>query len=267
MHKATFLVAVVLALTAATLTRMSAAKSSDADAKGFAVAARADRSDRGYGDSRVRLKMVLRNRAGQESLRVLEITTLELADESIGDRSLVRFFSPGDIEGTALLSHAKILDPDDQWLYLPSLKRVKRISSANKSGPFVGSEFAYEDITGQELAKYEYTWLREEPCGEFICDVVERRPLYGQSGYTRQTVWVDQIRFQIQTIEYYDRKGAHLKTQYLKDYRQYRDRYWRPGVLRMVNHQTGKSTELLFDDYTFGIGLDEGDFVKGALRR
>ena len=115
--------------------------------KGFEIAARADRSDLGFGDSEVELQMILRNAAGQESTRTLKIATLEKPDESVGDKSLVLFDTPRDIEGTALLSHAKILDPDDQWLYLPALKRVKRISSGNKSGPFVGSEFAFEDCS------------------------------------------------------------------------------------------------------------------------
>ena len=97
---------------------------------GFEVAARSDRSDRGFGDSRVQLKMILRNAAGQETTRELEITTLEIPDEDVGDKSLVVFSTPRDIDGTALLSFARILEPDDQWLYLPALKRTKRISSA-----------------------------------------------------------------------------------------------------------------------------------------
>ena len=108
--------------------------------QGFEIAARSDRSDVGFGDSRVELQMILQNAAGQQSTRSLKIATLEKPDESVGDKSLVLFDTPRDIEGTALLSHAKILDPDDQWLFLPALKRVKRIASSNKSGPFVGSD-------------------------------------------------------------------------------------------------------------------------------
>lgn len=239
----------------------------DLDQKGFDVAARSDRSDRGFNNSRVELEMVLKNASGAESRRVLEQSTLELPDESVGDKNLIVFFSPADIEGTALLSYAKILDPDDQWLYLPALKRVKRISSKNKSGPFVGSEFAFEDITGQELEKYEYTWLREETCGEFNCDVVERRPLYKDSGYTRQIGWVDQTDYQPRKLEYYDRKGSLLKTQLFEDYKLYDDKYWRSHVWRMENHQTGKSTDLFFKEYEFDLGLSDGDFVRGALER
>ncbi|MBY0475342.1 MAG: outer membrane lipoprotein-sorting protein [Nitrosomonas sp.] len=239
----------------------------DLDQKGFDVAARNDRSDRGFGDSRVELEMVLKNAAGAESRRTLEISTLELPDESVGDKNLIVFFTPADIEGTALLSYAKILDPDDQWLYLPALKRVKRISSKNKSGPFVGSEYAFEDITGQELEKYEYTWLREEPCGELNCDVVERRPRYKDSGYTKQIGWVDQTVYQARKIEYYDRKGSLLKTQLFEDYKLYDDKFWRAHVWRMENHQTGKSTNLFYKDYKFNLGLKDGDFVTGALSR
>ena len=67
--------------------------------------------------------MILRNAAGDETSRKLSLKTLEITDESVGDQSLIVFDTPRDIEGTALLSHAKILDPDDQWLYLPALKR------------------------------------------------------------------------------------------------------------------------------------------------
>ena len=89
--------------------------------QGFEIAARSDRTDVGFGDSRVELQMILQNAAGQQSTRSLRIATLEKPDESVGDKSLVLFDTPRDIEGTALLSHAKILDPDDQWLYLPAL--------------------------------------------------------------------------------------------------------------------------------------------------
>ena len=164
----------------------------DLEKKGYDIAARSDRTDRGFSDSSVKLSMILRNAAGKESSRSLEIKTYEVQDENIGDRSLVVFDSPRDIKGTALLSHAQILDPDDQWLYLPALKRVKRISSTNKSGPFVGSEFAFEDFTATELNKYSYKWLRAEACGDMTCDVVERYPRYENSGYTKQTAWIDQ---------------------------------------------------------------------------
>ncbi len=237
------------------------------DEKGFEIAARSDRTDVGFGKSEVELQMVLRNAAGQEATRSLRISTLEKPDESVGDKSLVLFNTPRDIRGTALLSHAKILDPDDQWLYLPALKRVKRISSSNKSGPFVGSEFAFEDFTAIELNKFDYTFIGTEECGELQCDVLERLPRYENSGYTKQIAWVDQTDFQIRKVEFYDRRGDLLKVLELKDYRLYENGVWRAHLLSMRNVQTNKDTDLIYDDYRFGVGLSAGDFVKGRLSR
>ena len=236
------------------------------DDRAFEIAARSDRSDVGFGDSEVELTMVLRNAAGQESTRSLTIATLEKPDETVGDKSLVLFETPRDIEGTALLSHAKILDPDDQWLYLPALKRVKRISSSNKSGPFVGSEFAFEDFTAIELNKFDYTYVGEQACGDRVCDVLERSPRYENSGYTKQVSWVDQTDFQIRKVEFYDRRGDLLKVLELKDYRVY-DGVWRAHLLVMTNVQTKKQTDLVYGDYKFDVGLKETDFVKGRLSR
>ena len=238
-----------------------------AEARGHAVAARSDRSDRGFGSSRVELEMVLRNAAGKETRRTLRLDTLEVPDESVGDKSLIVFESPRDIDGTALLSHAKILDPDDQWLYLPALRRTKRISSVNKSGPFVGSEFAFEDFTSLELEKFTYRYLRSEPLGDLQTDVVERRPRYEHSGYTRQVAWVDDRDYQLRQVEFYDRRGDLLKTLTLSDYREYEGGYWRAHRLSMVNHKTGKSTDLIYSDYAFDVGVTDHDFVKDVLRR
>lgn len=243
----------------------------EAEQKGFEIAARSDRSDRGFQDSEVSLKMVLRNAAGRETQRDMRMKTLEIADESFGDKSLMVFDSPADVEGTALLSHANILDPDNQWLFLPALKRVKRISSANKSGPFVGSEFAFEDFTSQELNKFTYKFLREEPCGDehgdLMCDVVERYPAYKKSGYSKQVSWIDQTHYQTRKVDFFDRRGDALKTLVMVDYREYDKGVWRTHTMKMHNHKTGKSTDLIYSDYRFKLGLKDKDFVKNVLKR
>ncbi len=239
----------------------------ESDPKAFEIAARSDRSDNGFGDSEVEMQMILRNAAGQESTRTLRLSTLEKETEDVGDKSLIVFDTPRDVEGTALLSHAQILEPDNQWLYLPALKRVKRISSANKSGPFVGSEFAFEDFTSQELNKYSYTYVGEEEVDGLSHDIVERHPLYENSGYTRQVSWVDQDVFQTRKVDFYDRKGDLLKTLLFEDYREYDGGVWRAHTMKMTNHQTGKTTDLIYSDYAFNSGLNERDFVKGVLER
>lgn len=261
-----------LSLIAAALSSPTAYGTDAEKQRGYDIAARSDRSDRGFGDSLVSLKMVLRNAGGRETTRELRISTLEIPDESVGDKSIIIFDSPRDVDGTALLSHARILKADQQWLYLPALKRIKRISSVNKSGPFVGSEFAFEDFTSQELGKYDYRYLRSEPCGELQCDVVERYPRYEHSGYTRQVSWVDQSLFQVRKVDFYNRRDDLLKTLTFSDYRSYPigndgQTVWRAHRMEMVNHITGKSTDLIYGDYRFNNNLRDRDFVKSVLKR
>ncbi|HHM06268.1 MAG TPA: outer membrane lipoprotein-sorting protein [Gammaproteobacteria bacterium] len=236
-----------------------------AEERGLAIALTADRRDTGFGDLTAELVMTLRNRRGGESIRRIRNRTLEVIGD--GDKTLVIFDEPADVKGTAFLSYTHALKPDDQWLYLPALKRVKRISSANKSGPFMGSEFAYEDIGSQEVEKYTYKYLRDEILDGQDCFVIERYPRYKHSGYTRQVVWYDQSHYRVLKIDFYDRKDKLLKTLTFKGYQQYLDHYWRADVMEMVNHQTGKSTTLAWQHYRFRTGLTERDFDRNSLKR
>ena len=237
-----------------------------AEEKGLQIARETDRRDSGWNDQSADMAMILRNRQGDESRR--EIRTRALEMQSDGDKSLTIFESPRDVKGTAFLSFTHALTPDDQWLYLPALKRVKRISSRNKSGPFMGSEFAYEDMSSQEVEKYSYKWLRDEAVEGRDAYVIERLPAYEFSGYTRQIVWIDKEIWRPVKVEFYDRKDALLKTLRLLDYQPYLDRpFQRAQRMEMQNHQTGKSTTLMWSNYRFRTGLSERDFDRNTLKR
>ncbi len=97
--------------------------------------------------------------------------------------------------------------------------------------------------------------------------VMERYPVSKNSGYKRQIVWMDQAEYRAHQIEFYDRKDTLLKTLTFDDYQKYLDKYWRAGSFKMVNHQTGKSTDLKWTNYKFRNGLAESDFSQEALAR
>ena len=266
------LLATVFSLSVVALSSPALMGSASADetadiAKGTAIAVEWDRRNQGFGDTTAVMKMELENRKGNKSTRSMKQKILEIPGENQGDKSLTIFDKPRDIKGTAFLSFAKIFDPDDQWIYLPAAKRVKRISSKNKSGPFVGSEFAYEDLTAQELGKYTYKWLRDQPCGDLTCAVIEQTPTYENSGYTKMEAQYDLSEYRQQKIDYFDRKGKLLKTLVYSDFRLHLDKYWRAYDLFMQNHQTGKKTRLVFDEIKFQTGLKDGDFRKNTLKR
>ena len=234
--------------------------------KGLAVFSAADRLNSGYQDLQVQLKMILLSAKGSRTERALRIQQFEVEDD--GDKVLVVFDLPASIRGTALLSHAHIDGADDQWLFLPALKRTKKIASRNKTGPFVGSEFSFEDLSPQEVEKYDYRYIGEEQIDDTPCYVVDRMPRDQYSGYSRQRVWLDQTALRIQKIDFYDRAENHAKQLVVDGYQLYNEQFWKPAFMRMDNLRTRKSTELHWDNYLFAAGLDEArDFSVNSLRR
>lgn len=236
-----------------------------AQEKGLQIAKQRKELDKGWGSSESDTTMILRDAQGNESIRSIRTKALEVQGD--GDKGLTIFEQPADVKGTAFLNFSHVNDADEQWLYLPAIKRVKRISSRNKSGPFMSSEFAYEDMSSFELAKYEFTYLRDETFNGQDCFVVESIPTDEYSGYTKIINWIDKQHYRVLKSEFYDRKKALLKTMTMSNYQQYLDKFWRPLQLDVVNHQTGKSTRLIISDIKFNTGLDDNDFNKNSLKR
>ena len=239
--------------------------SSTDEERGLEIAQESERRDTGWESSQADMIMILRNKQGDESTRSIRSKALEV--ENDGDKGLTIFDKPRDVKGTAFLTFSHAIEPDDQWLFLPALKRVKRISSKNKSGPFMGSEFAFEDMSSFEVEKYSYKYLRDEILDGIDCYVVESDPKDKNSGYTRLITWFDKEEYRAQKIEYYDRKNSLLKTLRFTDYHQYLGTFWRPENMYMENHQTGKSTHLIWSNYQLKTGLSDRDFNKNSLKR
>lgn len=131
----------------------------------------------------------------------------------------------------------------------------------------MGSEFAYEDISSQEVEKYSYKYLKDESINGIDCFVIERYPAYEHSGYTRQMAWINKQEYRPERIVFYDRKNALLKTLEYSEYNQHLGKFWRANKMHMENHQTGKTTLLTWKDYKFKTGLDEKDFTQNSLKR
>jgi len=254
-----------LALTLMSASAHVSAANLTPEQQGMEISQEVKKRDVGWGDSKADMMMFLRNEHGQESVREIKIKSLE--QQSDGDKSLTIFNKPKDVKGTAFLSYSHHTGADDQWLYMPALKRVKRISSRNKSGPFMGSEFSFEDFSSFEVEKYSYKYLGDEVVNGQDNFIVEQFPLDENSGYTRRIVWVDKEEYLVQKIDYYDRKNSLLKTLTYVNYQEYLGKYWRAQSMQMENHQSGKSTELTWNNYTFNNGLKASDFSRNALKR
>jgi len=207
--------------------------------------------------------MVLRNAQGVENIRKLEIKKLE---NKSGDKSLLIFLYPTDIKDTKLLSYEVIGGDDKQWLYLPAIKRVKRISSRNKSGSFMASEFSYEDISSQNYKNYSYSGEAEEVVVDGIKYFkIIRVPKDKNSGYSKQIIFIDTKEYLARYGEYYDKQNRLLKKVEFLDYTK-RDGVYRVYKMVMKNVQNKKMSILTWDEDKIGVKLSKKDFTKRALK-
>ena len=182
-----------------------------------------------------------------------------------GDKGLMTFLWPADVKGTKMLTWAHKDQNDDQWIYLPALKRVKRITSSSKTGSFMGSEFSYEDLGSQEVEKYTYKLLKETTYKKRKVWILERVPKDKDSGYSRQVVWIDKKYMGPVRIEYFDRKNEKLKTAVFTKFKKIK-RWWRSLNVEIENHQTKKKSIMIWKNLKLGVNLNPRDFDKDNLK-
>jgi len=225
------------------------------------LAKKYDKLTSGFKSSIANMSMILINEANQKIERKLIIKTLE--DKNDEDKTLLIFLSPADIKNTKLLTYNHLHKSDSQWIYLPALKRIKRISSSNKSGSFMGSEFSYEDIANNNYKKYNYNGTLKQQNNFFI---TTRIPKDKNSGYSKQIVYQDKESFLVKKIEYFDRKHELLKIALFDKFEKIKG-IWSIKQITMSNIQTGKKTILIWDNIKLFANLKNKDFKKRVLKR
>lgn len=225
------------------------------------VAKKSEEVMSGFEDSTSTMEMTLINAAGQKKVRTMKIKVLEGENE---DKSLMEFLTPADVKGTKFLSYEHVQKDDDQWLYLPALKRVKRIASKNKSGAFMGSEFSYEDLSAFNVKKYSYSQNNAEPHNGVY--TIISKPVSKYSGYTKLISFIDTKTFLVLKIEYYDRKKELLKVAEFSNYQKFGSIH-RIGEIHMKNVQNDKTTILVWSNQKVKTGLKAKDFHKRYLKK
>ena len=221
-------------------------------------------------DERLQLVMKLINKRGKE--RVRRVTQITKTDADGNEKSLIRFLSPADVKGTGLLTIEHSDRDDDQWLYLPALKKIRRISASDKSDNFMGSDFAYEDLASEEMENYDYKLLKNETVDGVDCYVIEAVPNNDkekkESGYSKREIWIRKDNFVGIRTKYYDRKGELLKIFRTSDIRMIdgSDK-WRAHRMDMENIKTAHKTVLLFSNFVINKGIEDKFFTKRYLER
>ncbi len=228
---------------------------------GRSIAEKMKKAADGFKSDKSTLEMILINAHGDKVTRKMESMTKE---DSAGDKKLMTFLWPTDVKGTKLLTISNKTDEDDQWLYLPAFKKVKRISSRNKSGAFMGSEFSYEDMGSQDIEKYEFFYEKDEKVGKQDCYKVTRYPKT-KSSYSKQEIWVDKTKLAAIKINYYNQRSELLKESKFEDYKKIKN-WWRADNITMTNIQTKNISILKVIKKELGIKLNDTLFRKTALK-
>ena len=232
--------------------------------KGRAIAFKAEEIFDHYGDMTVDVVMHLK-KPNQDVISRKMIMKILQTDEDT-DKVIMQFLSPADVKGLAFLMSTHKDKFDDFWIYIPDLRRVKRISSQTKGSEFMGSEFQTEDLIRAEPDKYSYKWLEDKPCGELECHLVDRYPKEKSSIYSRQVIWVDKDHFRFQQIDSYDKSGNLVKTLEYYNYTLHKGKFWRWGEHKLTDHRTGEITRSEFKNWKFNIGLKKNEFTANGLK-
>lgn len=231
---------------------------------GYEISKKAWDVQRGFGDEKAKTTLELHSANGTVVKREMINVTLE--QKGSKDYSLIQFLNPADVRGTGLLTHQNPTGDDKQWLYMPAVRREKKISSSNKSGSFMASEFSYEDISGNTLDKWTYKFIREEALEGVEYYVVEKKPKYKNSGYSKVLTWISKKDYLANRAEFWDRKGTLMKVQVTSGWEKLKG-VWRPGQIEIKNVQTNKKSILKWSERKMQIGLNKRDFSRKVLKR
>lgn len=216
--------------------------------------------------------MILITDRGQTRERRMK-TLQRLKPNGIDSKLVMRFDTPADIRGVCYLQIENSSADDDQWIYLPALKKSRRLVANNKKDSFMGSDFSYGDFSRPKVETYRHRLLRSEASDGHDCFVVESLPgddaVRDGRGYSRKLTWVRKDSFLEARTDYYDLQGALLKTQIATDHRIVEPQTGRWFVMHRetVNHQTQHKTVLHIERAQAGVPAPEDAFTTRAIEQ
>ncbi len=237
--------------------------SSSEELTGDEIAERVYNRDDGNSSSWRASEMVLIDKGGGEIVRTYD-TLIKDDQEGLAKR-LIRFLSPGDIEGVAFLSWEKADQDDIQYLYLPEIGRPRKISGRNKTNSFVNSDFTYEDMQRRKADEDEHNLLKEEEKNSYNCFVVEYIPKKSYQ-YNKFIYWVDKESFVPIYIEHYDIKGRLAKILQIKKMEKISE-IWTPLEIEMEDLRREHKTDLIHkpENIEYNISIENEVFKKESL--
>ncbi|MBL4712867.1 MAG: outer membrane lipoprotein-sorting protein [Gammaproteobacteria bacterium] len=265
MNKLKLLTATLLLITTQTVTANTPLPS------GKQIANNINARNEGITQSR-NMKMILTDKRGKQRIRETVSYRKYFGEEK---RTVIHYLKPRNVKKTSFLTYdyPEIGKDDDQWLYLPAMRKVRRISASDRGDYFLGTDFTYEDIKKESkvtLEDFTRKTLREEVFDGNPVYVIEAIPVNDEVaeelGYGKIIQWVDKNIWMTRKSEFFDTRGKRLKTTLFKDIKQV-DKIWTAHRLEVDNHKTGHKTVFIFSDVIYDKGVRDDFFTQRAIRR
>lgn len=216
--------------------------------------------------------LIIRDDKGRERVRKLAGVT-KLYDNGDTEKKLMRFLSPADVKGTGLLTYDYEKEDDDMWLYMPSLRKTRRIVSSEKAKNFMGSEFSYADMTPPNLDDFNFQFISEEKIGDENCYKIEMTPINDdiadENGFSKKYSWFSTSDGVIRKSEYYnfdDELEKILTVTSIKKVDEKNNKY-RPTKLFIKNLLNGRESEMIIEKIVLNNSLPDDYFTTIYLER
>ena len=225
-----------------------------------------------YPDSTSETTMTLTNKAGKQRVRKTFGTT-KLEPNGVDNMRMTRFLEPADVKGTVslLIEHSE--KDDDIWIYLPSVKKVRRLVSSNKKDSFVGTDFSYGDVIGHKVKEWDHKLVKEEDVDGKPCYVIESTPkdasIKANTGYSKRVNWIEKDNFVTLKAVLYDESGELLKEAKFTNYSEVDPtrHKWQAGQLETRNVQAEHSTVIHIDQIKVNIGVKDDYFTTRYMEQ
>ena len=212
------------------------------------------------------MRMTLVSKSGRERVRTIRSYSKDYGKDT---KNLMQFKEPADVSGTTFLSfeYDDASKEDDRWIYLPAMRRVRRISGSSKNDYFMGSDFTYDDMGGRDLDDYTYKLLGEEACFGGRCWKIESTAVDPvDTGYSKTISLIRKDALKAVHVDYYDRDGRLLKTLEVEEL-SVKQGYWTIGVMKMDNVQSRHKTLLKIFDIEHDVEIKDSLFRAAGLER
>ena len=219
-------------------------------------------------DMKAKVHMRLINKSGKERIRDLTMLRKDLdnADDKGNQMYFMHFAKPNDVRGMTFLVSKHLGKDDDRWIYIPSIKMVRRIAAKDQQSSFVGSDFTYEDVSGRDLTADTYSLVREEALSGRDCYVIKSVPKNEKSAkYGEKHSWIDKGNLLPLKEEFSDKRGQLYRV-FTAD--EVKEKDGIPTITKrtMENKQNGHRTEATFTEMKYNLGLPESLFSERSLR-